>query len=142
MDKELVRRDPLDFFTPLFDFTRRLDDYAGRKHEGGMIVPAIDITETEDALVLHAELPGIKKDDVKLTLEDGVLTLAGEKKFETEEKQKDFHRVERRYGSFHRSFTLPNNVDVSKAQADYEDGVLTVTLPKSESAKPRQIAIK
>jgi HSP20 family protein len=141
MNKELVRKDPLDFFTPFFDFTRRLDEYAGRKNEGGMIVPAVDISETEDALVLHAELPGLKKDQVKITIEDGVLTIAGEKNFETEEKKKDYHRVERRFGSFHRSFTLPNNVDHGKAKAEFADGVLTVTLPKSEAAKPRQVEI-
>lgn len=140
MQKELVRRDPFEFFAPFFDFTRRLDEYSGQK-EGGMIVPAVDISETADELVLHAELPGLKKDQVKLTIEDGVLTISGEKKFASEQKEKDFHRVERRYGSFHRSFTLPNNIDASKAKAAFEDGILTVRLPKSEAAKPRQIDI-
>lgn len=141
MEKELVRRDPFEFFAPFFDFTRKLDEYSGRRPEGGMIIPAVDISETNDELLLHAELPGLKKDQVKLTIEDGVLTISGEKKFEAEQKEKDFHRVERRYGSFHRGFTLPTNVDASKAKASFEDGVLTVRIPKAEAAKPRQIDI-
>ncbi len=141
MSKELVRRDPLEFFAPFFDFSRRLDEYAGRGSEGAMLVPAVDISETDDDLLVHAELPGLKKDQVKLTIEDGILTIAGEKKYEVEDQKKDYHRVERRYGSFHRSFTLPNNVDTSKAKAQFENGVLTVKLPKSEAAKARQIDI-
>ena len=141
MQKQLVRRDPLDVFTPFLDFGRRLDEFVGRRDEGGMIVPAIDISETDDAVVLQAELPGMKKDDVKITLEDGVLTLSGEKKVVAEETKKDYHRVERRYGRFHRAFNIPSGVDTSKADAKFEDGVLAIALPKSEAAKPRTLEI-
>lgn len=141
MQKQLDRRDPLSVIAPFFDFGRRLDELAGRQSEGGMINPAIDILETEDAMVLHAELPGMQKADVAITLEDGVLSLSGEKKFENEESKKDYHRVERRYGRFHRAFNLPGGVDVSNAEAKFEDGVLQIRLPKSEAAKPRTIEI-
>ena len=101
--------------------------------------PAMEIVEKDDALVVTAELPGVKKDDVDITVEDGVLTIRGEKKEEKEEKkdEKDnkYHMWERKYGSFQRSFTLPNEVEAEKIAAKFDNGILTVTLPKTEKAK-------
>lgn len=104
--------------------------------------PAVDIKETEDALVLRAELPGLTKEDVKITLENQVLTLSGERKFEKEAKGESYHRIERSYGAFTRAFTLPTHVKTEKVDATFADGVLTVTLPKMEESKPRHIAIR
>jgi HSP20 family protein len=104
--------------------------------------PAVDIRETDEALTLVAELPGLKREDVTITLENNVLTLSGERKFEKEAKQENYHRIERAYGSFARSFTLPNNVKADQVQAAFKDGVLSITLPKVEEAKPRKIEIK
>ena len=104
--------------------------------------PTVDISETEAEYAIKAELPEVKKEDVKVTVEDGVLTLQGERKQEKEEKGKKYHRIERSYGRFVRSFTLPDTVDESKVKAEYTDGVLHLHLPKSEKAKPKQIDVK
>ena len=104
--------------------------------------PVVDIRETDDALVLTAELPGLTKQDVNITLENNVLTLAGERSFEKESKGETFHRIERSYGAFSRSFTLPANVKTEKVEALFGDGLLQVTLPKVEESKPRKIEIK
>lgn len=104
--------------------------------------PTVDISETESEYVIKAELPEIKKEEVKVTVEDGVLTITGERKQEQEERGKKFHRVERSYGRFVRSFTLPDSVDEAKVKAEYVDGMLNLHLPKSEKAKPKQIEVK
>ena len=104
--------------------------------------PPVDISETPDQLVFQVELPGFSQDDLRLRAENGVLTLEGERKFEKETEKKAYHRVERAYGAFSRSFSLPPTVDHGKVGADYADGVLTVTLPMKEEAKPRQIQVK
>ena len=104
--------------------------------------PTVDITETEGEYAIKAELPEVKKEDVKVTVEDGVLTIQGERKQEKEEKGKKYHRIERSYGRFVRSFTLPDTVDEGKVKAEYADGVLHLHLPKSEKAKPKQIDVK
>ena len=105
-------------------------------------VPPVDIYETDDhEVVLKAELPDMKREDINLTFENGVLTLKGERKFEHETKRENFQRMERRYGSFSRSFTLPNTVDAARISAAYKDGVLTIRLPQREEAKPKQIAV-
>ena len=105
-------------------------------------VPAVDIYETEaHEVVVKAELPDMKREDISLTFENGVLTLKGERKLEQEVKKEHFHRVERRHGAFSRSFTLPNTVDASRISASYKDGVLTVRLPQREEAMPKQIAV-
>ena len=108
---------------------------------GGSWAPAVDIFEHEGSIVLKAELPGVDPKDVDIRVENNVLSLRGERKFDSEVKREDFHRVERAYGSFSRSFTLPNVVDTEKIKADYKDGVLQVTLPQKEEAKPKQISI-
>ena len=104
--------------------------------------PSVDISETDDAYTVKAEIPDVTKEDVRVTMENGELTIQGERKQEKEEKGKRYHRVERSYGSFLRSFALPDNVDESKVKADYKDGMLTLMLPKSEKAKPRAVEVK
>lgn len=104
-------------------------------------VPPVDIQENADAYLFHAELPGMSKEDIHITLENSVLRLSGERKFEKDAKKENYHRVERTYGTFTRTFTLPTQVDAEKVQAAFENGILTVTVPKAEMAKPRRIAI-
>lgn len=104
--------------------------------------PAVDILENNDQFVLKAEIPGMTKDDVKITLENNVLTIRGEKKNESDKKEGDYHRIERSYGSFERSFTIPGTIKVNDIDAQYKDGVLTLTLPKAEEAKPKSIEVK
>lgn len=104
--------------------------------------PAVDIHETDNEYTVKADLPEVKKDDLKIALEDGVLTIQGERKQEKEEKGKRFHRVERQYGQFVRRFALPNEVDGANVHAEFKDGVLNVRLPKSAAAKPHAIDIK
>lgn len=104
-------------------------------------VPSVDISETEGEYQIKAEIPDVKKEDVKVTVEDGVLTIQGERKYEKEEKGKKYHRVERSYGSFIRSFTLPDLVDEAKVKAEFKDGVLNLQLPKSVKAKPKSIEV-
>lgn len=104
--------------------------------------PSVDIIEDEKEWLIKADLPEVKKDDVKVTVENNVLTVTGERHFEKEEKGKKYHRVERSYGKFLRSFTLPDGADGTKVIADFKDGVLKVHLPKSEKAKPKAIEVK
>lgn len=103
--------------------------------------PPVDIKETADALVISAELPGIDKKAVTIGIEENVLTISGERSFSRDEKKEDFHRIERVYGTFSRSFTLPRNVKADATKASFDHGVLTVTIPKAEESKPRSIAI-
>ena len=105
-------------------------------------VPAVDIYETDaHEVVVKAELPDMKHEDINLTFENGVLTLKGERKVQQEVKKENYQRIERRHGGFSRSFTLPNTVDAGKISASYKDGVLTIRLPQREEAKPKQIAV-
>ena len=104
--------------------------------------PTVDISETDGEYQIKAEIPDVKKEDVKVTLEDGVLTIQGERKQEKEEKGKKYHRVERSYGSFVRSFSLPEFIDEEKVKAEFKDGVLNLHLPKSEKGKPKAIEVK
>jgi HSP20 family protein len=104
--------------------------------------PVVDITETDNEYLIKAEIPEVKRDDVKVSVQNGVLTLQGERKKEKEEKGKKFHRVERYYGSFLRTFSVPDNVDETKVVAEFKDGVLNVHLPKTEKAKPKAIEVK
>jgi HSP20 family protein len=105
-------------------------------------VPAVDIQETQEAYVVNAELPDVKKEDVKITVHDGVLSLMGERRIEKEEKGKKYHRIERSYGRFGRTFALPDSIDEQKIQATYRDGVLHLMLPKAPSTKPTTREIK
>jgi len=104
--------------------------------------PSVDISEDDKEYLVKADLPEVKKEDVKVTVENGVLTITGERKFEKEEKDKKYHRIERSYGNFLRSFTLPDAADGSKVNAEFKDGVLKVHLPKSEKARPKAVEVK
>jgi HSP20 family protein len=104
-------------------------------------MPPVDIYENDDALVVKAELPGFSKEDITVELKDNTLMLRGERKRETEMKEGDYHRMERTYGAFQRSFALPTTVDQQKVTAAYKDGVLELSLPKVEAAKPKRVAI-
>ncbi len=144
MNKLMLRSNPiLDFPQIDREMDRFLNDLFGR----GVVrfserwMPNVDVTETKDEVVVRAEVPGMNKEDISITLQDGVLTLRGEKKQETTEKEASIHRVERNYGSFVRSFTLPTLVQADKVKAGYKDGVLTITLPKAEEAMPKEITI-
>jgi len=122
--------------------SRLLDDgHHDMAHDAGHWAPSVDIRETDDALLVEAELPGVDKKDVHLEVKDGVLTLSGERRYEKDVKEANVHRVERAYGRFSRSFSLPRNVDAEKVEATMKDGVLEVRLPKRESAKPKSISI-
>jgi HSP20 family protein len=104
--------------------------------------PSVDVFEKDDELVLKADLPGVEMKDVDIQLENGTLSLKGQREFRNESKDGGFHRIERHYGSFVRYFSLPDTVDGEAVRADYKNGVLTVTLPKKEIAKPRQIKVQ
>jgi len=104
--------------------------------------PLVDISEDDKEYLIKAELPEVKKEDVKVTAEDGTLTIMGERKFEKEEKSKKYHRVERAYGSFGRRFSLPDDASPAKVSAEFKEGVLTVHLVKDEKAKPQQVEVK
>jgi HSP20 family protein len=103
--------------------------------------PPVDIAEEKDRILITAELPGFRQDQISVQMENGMLTLSGERRFEKESGDKAYHRIERSYGQFVRSFSLPNNVDREKIQAKFTDGLLQIELPKREDAKPRQIQI-
>ncbi|MCD6132850.1 MAG: Hsp20/alpha crystallin family protein [Deltaproteobacteria bacterium] len=104
-------------------------------------LPAVDIYEDKDSIYLDVEVPGMKKEDIKVKVEDKTLTVSGERKLEREEKKEGYYRVERNYGSFSRSFYLPDNVDSTKIKAKYENGVLKLSIPKKEEAKSKEIPV-
>lgn len=117
------------------------DFFAPSGSQPSTLRPALDVSENEHAVTVTAELPGMSKEQVNLTIEDGVLTIWGEKRSEDERKEEQFHVTERSYGSFSRSITLPKGVDVEKAKANFENGLLRVVLPKQEEVKPRRLEI-
>ncbi len=137
---------PSDMVSLQREMNRVFDSFFNGADEPGLLtgtwVPAVDVAEGEDSYTVKVELPGVNRDDVKITLESNILTIRGEKKAENEVKEKNYHRTERSYGSFQRSFTLPTIVRNDKIDAVYKDGILTVTLPKAEEAKPKQIEVK
>jgi len=104
--------------------------------------PAVDLAEREDEFTLKVELPGVNKDDVKITMQDNMLTIRGEKKQQQESKEGNYYHLERSYGSFQRSFALPATVKGDKIEAMYRDGVLSITLPKAEEAKRKEVEVK
>ena len=124
-------------YSPFFAHTLRRNG-----GDVGEWAPVANITETDKEYLIKAELPEVKKEDVKVSVDNGILRIEGERKQEKEEKGKKFHRIERSYGSFLRTFTLPDNVDATKVRADFKDGLLNVRLPKTEQAKPKAIEIK
>lgn len=155
---ELSRWDPFatafgrwDPFKEIAEMSNRLNRYVGpRAPNGGeqesltiaQWAPAVDVIEQEKEFLIKAELPDMKKEDVKVSVDDRVMTIKGERKLEKEETGKKFHRIERSYGSFSRSFTLPEDVDAAKVSADYKDGVLNIHLPRVEKPKTSPTEVK
>jgi HSP20 family protein len=141
-------------FREMEDFERRINQLfnfafptrqSGNNRESITVAewtPAVDISEDDKEYLIKVELPEVKKDDVKVTVENGVLTISGERKFEKEDKGVRYHRVERSYGYFARSFSLPEDADPEKVSAEFKDGILKVHVAKSEKARPKQIEVK
>ncbi len=148
MAMAIVRFDPFRELSSMQDRINRIFGDAYRRSDedvlkGGDWTPPVDIFENKDhEIVLRAELPGLKREDIDIRVENSTLTLRGERKQETEANQDNYHRVERSYGSFSRSFSLPTTVNTEKVSATFADGVLTITLPTREEAKPRQIQVQ
>lgn len=139
----LVKWDPFRELTALQSEVNRLFSRAtgGDGAERQSWTPAVDVVETDDAIVLKAELAGMDPKDINIEVQDNVLTVSGERRFEEEVKEDKFYRIERRYGSFSRSLALPSTADETKVEAKYENGVLKVTVPKAEIAKPKKITV-
>ncbi len=145
----LIRWDPFreiaalqERMNRLFSDIRTKSPFREEEIVQGSWIPAVDIYETNEAIVLNAELPGVTPEDISVEVKDNTLTLKGEKKFAREVKEENYHRVERSYGTFQRAFTLPGTVAQEKVKAQFKDGVLKITLPKVEEAKPKQIKVE
>jgi len=143
----IIRWDPFRDLVTLREKMNRLfeDAVTGRGEDKDLVTsswaPAVDIYEDENQLVLTAEVPGIEEKDIEIKLEDNTLSIHGERKMEKETKEENYHRIERAYGSFYRSFTLPNYIDQEKIRAEHENGVLKITMPKRPELKPRKVKI-
>lgn len=131
------------------DLDRMCDSFIGKlprfwseDYREGRWTPRVDISESKDDIIVKAEIPGMTKDQIKVSLQDNILTIRGEKKQEQEEKEASFHRVERSYGAFVRSFSLPTLVRSDQIKASYKDGILKITLPKVEEVKPKEIPVQ
>lgn len=142
----LIKWEPLREIDDMFDRYIRAMGWPSNQGQELMTAgdwsPRVDISETANEFVIKAEIPEVKKEDVKVSVDNGVLTIQGERKQEKEEKGKKFHRVERYYGSFVRSFTLPDNVDETKIKATFKDGMLNLQVPKSAETKHKAIEVK
>lgn len=145
---KMIRFDPLRELDELTDRLNRAlyRPFPRFEREEALVeadwAPVVDIEETEREYVVKAELPEVKKEEVKVAIEDGLLTIVGERKREKEEKGRKVHRIERSYGKFTRTFTVPRDVDDKKVAAEFKDGLLTVHIPKTEAVKPRTIEVK
>lgn len=142
----ITRIDPFRELATLQDrFNSLFENFAemnGKEQlAAGSFVPPVDVYEDEQNLVLKLEVPGVNEDELNVSLENNVLSVSGERKFEKEEKEENFHRIERRYGSFTRTFRLPTTVDGEKVDATYDKGILKITLAKRAEAKPKQIKV-
>jgi HSP20 family protein len=143
----IARWDPFREFSTLQDRMNRLfrESYGPEGRDEALttsqFAPPVDVYEDEHNITLKVEVPGIDEKDIDVRVENNILTVHGERKFEKEEKEENFRRVERQYGSFTRTFTLPSTVDAEKVQADYEKGILKIVLPKKAEAKPKQIKV-
>jgi HSP20 family protein len=143
----IIRWDPFRDLVTIRDKMNRLfeDAVTQRGEEKELVAsswaPAVDIYEDESQLVLTAEIPGLSEKDVEIKIEDNVLSIQGERKLEKETREENYHRIERAYGSFYRSFTLPNYVDEDKIRAEHENGVVKITMPKKAELKPRKVKI-
>ncbi len=145
MATSVIRWDPFRNLSGLQEQVNRLFDSGlrGRSDESALTTwaPSVDIYETENELVLKADLPEVAEKDIDIHIENNMLTVRGERKFEQKVKEENYLRVERSYGSFSRSFSLPNTVDTDAIKAEYKNGVLTVTMPKRAESKPKQVKI-
>jgi len=145
--RELEKWEPFREMRSLWDQVDRLfSDFFGRfpleRRVQEVGYPSVDVEETKDNVIITAELPGMKKKEINITVGENALTISGEKKREKEEKGRTFYRAERSYGKFERTIPLPCEVEPNKANARFENGVLTINLPKSEKAKPKEISVK
>ncbi len=145
--KEITRWDPFKEISSLREEIDRLfDSFFGRKfflaEREHIFSPAIDVEETEDSFIIRAEVPGMKKEDIKVTIDENGLSISGERKREKEEKGKTYHRIEISYGKFKRYIPFPKEVQPDKAKAKCKDGILEIEVPKSEKARPKEIEIK
>ena len=141
----LIRWDQLQELVAMNNLRNRTlnDAYTARTEDAfGAWAPPVDIFEKHDDLVIRAEIPGMQKEDMDVRIENGVLTLRGERKQDTEVEEENAYRLERVYGTFTRSFSLPTTVDAAKVTATYKDGILEVSVPKAETARPKQVEIK
>ena len=136
----IIRWDPFREMTQLQNRFDRLFDAVGGRQESWL--PAVDVFDTQDAVVLKAELAGMNPDDIQIEVEDNVLTIQGERKFEEKVDEERYYRVERRFGSFQRSLALPQGVKADQIEAAYDEGILTVTVPKAEQEKPKRIEVQ
>lgn len=143
----VIRWDPFRDLVTLRERMNRLfeEAFTARGEEKELISgnwsPSVDIYESENALVLSAEIPGLDEKDVEIKVENNTLSISGERKFEKETKEENYHRIERAYGSFQRSFTLPNYIDQDKIKAEHENGILKITMPKKKELKPKKIKV-
>ena len=142
----LVKWNPFREMEDLFDrYTKAVGWPHGSSQDiisAGDWAPRVDISETDKEFTIKAEIPEVKKEDVKVTLDNGILSIRGERKQEKEEKGKKYHKIERHYGSFSRSFTLPDNIDVSKVEAVFKDGMLNLRIPKTAAEKSKLIEVQ
>lgn len=139
----IIRWDPFREMTQVqSQFNRLVDQVWNGSGRQESWLPAVDVFDRKDAVMLKAELAGMDPDDIQIEVEDNVLTIKGERRFEEQVEDERYHRVERRFGSFQRSLALPQGVKPDEIQAGYEDGILTVTVPKAEEEKPRRIEVK
>ncbi len=144
----LIKWDPWKDLIALQErMNRLLEESFGRmRREEGLVsgawTPAVDIYETENSLIVTAEIPGVSEKDIDVRIENNQLVIKGERKFEKETKEENYHRIERIYGNFYRSFSLPNTVDTEKVKAEYKNGVLKIAIGKREEVKPKQIKIE
>lgn len=138
----IIRWDPFRELTQAQSQLNRLVDQVWNRQERESWLPAVDVFDRKDSVELKAELPGMDSDDIQIEVEDNVLTIKGERKFEEKVEDERYYRIERRFGSFQRSLALPQGVKADEIQAAYEDGILTVTVPKAEEEKPKRIEVK
>lgn len=143
----IIKWDPFRDLATLRERMNRLfeEAYSSRGEEKDMVSsawnPSVDIYEKENEIVLKAEVPGIDENDIEIKIEDNTITLNGERKFEKETKEENYHRIEQSYGSFYRSFTLPQNINQDKIKAESENGILKITMPKKAELKPKKVKI-
>ena len=144
-DKYLSKWEPFrDMLSLRADMDRLFNSLFGRSPEEreGFWAPVVDIEEDNESIMVKAEIPGMKKDDIKVSVQGNMLTITGERKQESEIKDKTYHRVERSYGKFSRTISLPTDVETDKVKASYKDGILNITLPKPEAVKPKHVDVE